>query len=156
MTQPDQFNNDYRFYPLFFVFVILGTLSTIFEVVQFATQDDKMSYFYDIFNLTDITKYISMWYYIFLIVTFNSAIPGTGVSGHNGLAAYLNFFLFFKIFLGLVQFRQFRVLFTLVKEVCTDMSAFVGFQLLAIILFGTTHYQLNTNTVVNPDDPDDY
>ena len=42
------------------------------------------------------------------------------------------------------------------KEVGKDMSAFAGFQLLAMILFGTTLYQLNTHTVVNPDDPEDY
>jgi hypothetical protein len=150
MTQPDIFNNDYRFYPLFSVFAILGTFLTFFEVVQFATKEDKKSYFYDIFNLTDITKYISLWFYIFLIVT------GKGVAGHHGLAACLNFFLFFKIFLGLSQFRQFRVLFTLVKEVGKDMSAFAGFQLLAMTLFGTTLYQLNTHTVINPNDPEDY
>jgi hypothetical protein len=62
-----------------------------------------------------------MWYYTYGIMA------GTGSGGHHGLAAVLNFFLFFKIFLGLSQFRQFRVLFTLVKEVAKDMVAFAGF-----------------------------
>ena len=42
------------------------------------------------------------------------------------------------------------------KEVGKDMSAFAGFQLLAMTLFGTTLYQLNTHTVINPNDPEDY
>lgn len=82
-----------------------------------------------------------MWLYVFFILT------GKGSKGHHGLAAFLNFMLFFKIFAGLSQYRQFRVLFTLVKEVAKDMSAFAGFQFLAMLLFGTTLYQLNTKTI---------
>lgn len=94
---------------------------TTFEVIQLATKDKIVTYFQDIFNLCDIAKYASMWYYNLAIMS------GHGSQGHHGLAAFLNFFLFFKIFLVLSQFRQFRVLFTLVKEVTKDMSAFAGF-----------------------------
>lgn len=45
------------------------------------------------------------------------------------------------------QFRQFRIIFRLVKQTGIDMMPFTGFLLLSMILFGTTFYHLNTTTV---------
>jgi hypothetical protein len=73
------------------------------------TKDSLVDYFKDIFNLADIAKSGSMWLYIFFILF------GNGSKGHHGLAAFLNFFLFSKIFTGLNQYRRVRILFRLVK-----------------------------------------
>lgn len=45
------------------------------------------------------------------------------------------------------QFRQFRIIFRLVKQTAIDMMPFTGFLLLSMTLFGTTFYHLNTTTV---------
>lgn len=71
---------------------------------------------------------------------------GNRTKGHHGLAAALNFLLFFKIFTGMIQFRDYRVLFRLVKQVIIDMIPFTGFLIMSMILFGTTFYHLNTTS----------
>ena len=82
---------------------------TVFEVFQLCAEDSLKEYFGDIFNLADMAKGLTMWIYIFDIMF------GGGTKGHHGLAAILNFFLFFKIFSGMNQFKNYRILFRLVK-----------------------------------------
>jgi hypothetical protein len=47
------------------------------------------------------------------------------------------------------QFREFRVIFRLVKQVTIDMIPFTGFLTFGMIMFGTTFYHLNTATGEN-------
>lgn len=52
--------------------------------------------------------------------------------------------LFFKLFLGMNQFKDMRILFRLVKEVTKDMIPFSYFTVMALVMVGTTMYHLGT------------
>ena len=99
------------------------------------------SYLLDIWNVSDMMKCGAIWYYV--IDMFQSK------DTHNSpkMTASLNFLMFFKVFQGLSQIRQFRFLIKLVSEVAKDLICFAGFQLLAMILFGTTLFLLSIQKV---------
>ena len=84
--------------------------------------------------MADLSKTICIWKFIFCNIT------GNGSKGHHGLAAVTNFLMFFKITNSMNQFKQFRIIFRLVKETAKDMIPFSGFLILAMILFGTTFW----------------
>ena len=137
VTQPKIFNDDDTFWPLFSFFVIQGVGLAIFEMVQLKNTTNLRTYLFNIWNLSDLMKMCSLWYYVITIYQSKDT--------HDSpkMTAFLSFLLFFKIFMGLNQFRSMRVLFNLVLEVAKDMSTFAGFLILAFILFGTTLFQIS-------------
>jgi hypothetical protein len=65
--------------------------------------------------------------------------------GHPKMTGILNLLLFIKLFLGLNQFKDMRILFRLVKEVAKDMIPFSYFTIMALIMVATTFYHLSTD-----------
>jgi len=100
-------------------------------------------YVSDIWNFADVFKVISSWYLIFLVIFKD------GARGQHGLVCFLNFLLFFKIFLGLNQYKSMRVIFALVKAVVVDIIPFSIFLLLSMALIATTNYHLQMHSEKN-------
>lgn len=155
LTQPSIYNHDRDMFDgsemnifkwMFVIFMVQAAGTTLSEAFQASTNDSVSEYIFDLFNLADMAKTIFIWKFIYCNAT------GNGSKGHHGLASVLNFLLFFKISTGMNQFKDFRIIFRLVKQTAIDMMAFTGFLILAMILFGTTFYHLNTHSTEEKED----
>jgi hypothetical protein len=79
-----------------------------------------------------------MWYYV--------TCQFHGIEHiHPRTAGVLNILIFLKMFRGLNQFKQMRVLHRLVKEVTKDMIPFSIFCMMAIVMVGSTMHHLGTD-----------
>jgi hypothetical protein len=94
-------------------------------------------YIKDIWNLCDVLKTGIMWTFVTIKLVNHDEI-------YQKLSSSLNFLLFFKLFLGLNQIQDIRILFRLVKSVAWDMIPFACFLVMALLMVGSSMYYLNT------------
>lgn len=139
MTKPTVSNSPNWFFGFLILYIIQEIMSTALEIVQIKEQKNKLAYIKDIWNFIDVFRIIFSWVYIIVTLISNNTEdkvhPNTFVSA-------LNIMIFSKIFYALNQFKRMRVLIALVKQVAKDIVPFAIFQGIAMLMIGSTSYNL--------------
>lgn len=138
MTKPIVCNHRGWFIGFLVCYIIQEIGSTALEIVQIREQK-PIEYIKDIWNFVDVFRIICSWTYIFISIFDSSTENKTNMIN---LVSALNILIFSKIFYALNQFKRMRVLIALVKQVAIDIVPFAVFQSVAMLMIGSTSYNL--------------
>ena len=138
MTKPIVCNHRGWFIGFLVCYIIQEIGSTALEIVQIREQK-PIEYIKDIWNFLDVFRIVCSWTYIFIPI-FDSSIDDK--TNMINLVSALNILIFSKIFYALNQFKRMRVLIALVKQVAIDIVPFAVFQSVAMLMIGSTSYNL--------------